>query len=154
MPTTWPPKLRESLIPSPKSDEEHAQNLAVLMGGTDLVIEKEYRGAYPEIDHARFVRLVNLPEFWNRFYAEVRTQVGLSNYRRILDVHSRRALDGDIQSARFVLAELRLSEERREALQAVAQAAGQESFVDRMTEVMSRMLDKKPKVLDAKAEVK
>lgn len=124
------------------------------MGEEDLVMEKEYRRAYPEIDHARYVRLINHPDFWDKFYSEVRTHVGVSNYRRILDVHARRALDGDIQSARFVLAELRLSEERREALAAVAQATGQQAYFDRMAEMLSKTLAKKTKLLDVQAEVK
>jgi len=124
------------------------------MGEEDLVMEKEYRRAYPEITHAEYVRLTNHPDFWDKFYAEVRSRVGISNYRRILQKHTTQALNGDIQSAKFVFAELRISEERREALAAMAQATGSNAYFDRMAEVLSRTLEKKTKMLEAQVEVK
>lgn len=154
MASTWPPRLQESLILSPQSDQDHFHNLAVLMGEEDLVMEREYRKAYPYITHAEYVRLTNHPDFWDKFYCEVRAKVGISNYRRILDKHATQALNGDIQSAKFVFAELRISEERREALAALSQATGAKAYFDKMGEVLERTLAKKTKMLEAQVEVK
>jgi hypothetical protein len=117
-------------------------------------MEKEYRRAFPHITHAKYVELINHPDFWDAFYREVRAKVGISNYRRILEKHAGQALQGDIQSAKFVLSELRISEERREALAALTQATSQQAFSDKLAEMLSKTLDKKTKMLEAQVEVK
>lgn len=147
--------MPNGFIPEPKDDREHCVNLALLAADQDRVLEQDYRAKFPTITHGKYVELINHPDFWDNFYPEVRAKIGVSNYRRILEVFLERGIMGDLNSARFVLAELRLSEERREALQAMREGSAAEGHMERMAVVLEKALQKRqPKVIEAKAEVK
>lgn len=141
--------------PEPRNDLDHCRNLALIAANQDRVLEQDYREIFPTITHGKFVELTNHPDFWDAFYPEIRAKLGVSNYKRMLEVFLERGFMGDLNSARFVLAELRLSEERREALQAIASQSSAETHLQRMETVLERALDKKkPKLIEAQAEVK
>lgn len=147
-PVTWPTKLSGELNYQAITDEEHCKNLAIIASEQDVALEQEYCSRFKDVDHWRFTDLTNQATFWNYYYPLVRAKVGIVNYRKILEIYLDRGLAGDLQAARFVLAELQLSEERRNELNAIKESG--EPYRDhilRMTEAVTKALEHKKKKL-------
>lgn len=151
-------KLVDGLIPSPTSLQEHKKNLVKCLLHPELVIELEYRKAFPDISHEQYVALRNDPDLLQEVRDEFRASEGIPTYIAQLRTHGRLGKEGDLASARWFSGELGLSEERRQAIEAMKDGSlAYQKLIQDVSKGVGDVLDaqkKKPKIIEAQAEVK